>query len=166
MLSIPFTCRIYFRKHSWVFAFISFINGPLTRYVNLRVAHAPGMPGTFSPPPWISDPDMHRSTCVTHVPWCIPGSLTSAFLWSRWRGNRFRHSRRMRNPQFYASGKMMKYRIKLNNLLVDNNDTFVSYNWPCETNAWCPKWRNSQWAWDSFWWRHKGQWRHNQPTCL
>ena len=26
-------------------------NGPLTRYVKLRVAHAPGMPGTFSPPP-------------------------------------------------------------------------------------------------------------------
>ena len=25
--------------------------GPLTRYVKLRVAHAPGMPGTFSPPP-------------------------------------------------------------------------------------------------------------------
>ena len=24
---------------------------PLTRYVKLRVAHAPGMPGTFSPPP-------------------------------------------------------------------------------------------------------------------
>ena len=26
-------------------------NGPLTRYVKLRVAHAPGMPGTFFPPP-------------------------------------------------------------------------------------------------------------------
>ena len=26
-------------------------NGPLARYVKLRVAHAPGMPGTFSPPP-------------------------------------------------------------------------------------------------------------------
>ena len=24
---------------------------PLTRYVKLRVAHAPGMPGTFFPPP-------------------------------------------------------------------------------------------------------------------
>ena len=24
-------------------------NGPLTRYVKLQVAHAPGMPGTFSP---------------------------------------------------------------------------------------------------------------------
>ena len=61
---------------------------PLTRYVILRVAHTPGMPGTFSPPPRDSDPDMHHSTCVTHVLWCMPGSLASSFLWSRWRGNR------------------------------------------------------------------------------
>ena len=46
-------------------------------------AHGPGMPGTFSPPPWLSDPDMHHGTCVTHVPWCMPGSLTSGFLWIR-----------------------------------------------------------------------------------
>ena len=59
-------------------------NGPLTRYVKFRVAHAPGMPGTFSPPPRVSDPDMHHGTCVTHVPWCMLGSLTSGFLWSRW----------------------------------------------------------------------------------
>ena len=25
--------------------------GPLARYVKSRVAHAPGMPGTFTPPP-------------------------------------------------------------------------------------------------------------------
>ena len=30
-------------------------------------AHAPGMPGTFSPPPRVSDPDMHHGTYVTHV---------------------------------------------------------------------------------------------------
>ena len=80
-------------------------HGPLTRYAKFRVAHAPGMPGTFSPPPRVSDPDMHHGTCVTHVPWCMLGSLTSGFLWSRWRGKRSRHSRRMRNPQFYLSGK-------------------------------------------------------------
>ena len=68
-------------------------------------AHALGMPGTFSPPP-ISDPDMHHSTSVTHVPWCMPGSLTSGYLWSRRRGKkRSRYSRRMRNPQFCVSGK-------------------------------------------------------------
>ena len=52
-------------------------------------AHAPGMLGTFSPPPQVSDPDMHYGTCVTHVPWCMPGSLTSGFLWSRPVGKTF-----------------------------------------------------------------------------
>ena len=79
-------------------------HGPLARYVKLRVVHAPGMPGTFSPPPWISDPGMHHGTCVTHVPWCTPASLINGFLWSRWLGKRSRHSRCMRNPQFYVSG--------------------------------------------------------------
>ena len=44
-----------------------------------------GNAGTFSPPPWISDPDMNHGTCVTRVPWCMSGSLTSGFLWRRWR---------------------------------------------------------------------------------
>ena len=35
----------------------------------------------------------------------LPGSLTSGFLWSRWRRKRSRHSGCMRNPQFYVSGK-------------------------------------------------------------
>ena len=46
-------------------------HGPLARYVKLRVAHAPLMPGTFSPPPRVSVPDMHHGTCVTHVPWHV-----------------------------------------------------------------------------------------------
>ena len=52
-------------------------------------AHAPGMPETFSPPSRVSDPDMHPGTYVTHVPWCMPGSLTSGFLWSRRREKTF-----------------------------------------------------------------------------
>ena len=57
-------------------------HGPLTRYVKLQVTHAPGMPGTFPPrrrfqrKSIVSDPGMHHGTCVTHVPWCISGSLT------------------------------------------------------------------------------------------
>ena len=62
--------------------FIRCMHGPHTRYVKLGVTHALGMPGTFSPPPWVSDPDIHHGTCMTHVPWCIPGSLISCFLWS------------------------------------------------------------------------------------
>ena len=59
----------------------------------------------FSPPPRVSDSDMYHSTRVTPVSWCMPGSLTGVFLWSRWRGELSRHSRCMRNPQFCVSGK-------------------------------------------------------------
>ena len=41
--------------------------------------------------PLVSDPGMHHGTCVTHVPWCMSGSLTR-----RWRGKRSQHYRRMR----------------------------------------------------------------------
>ena len=33
--------------------------------------------GNVSPSPRVSDPDMHHGTCVTHVQWCMPGSITS-----------------------------------------------------------------------------------------
>ena len=52
-------------------------------------AHARRMPGTFSPSAQVSDPGMHHGTCVTHVPWCMPGSLTNGFLWNRRRGKTF-----------------------------------------------------------------------------
>ena len=29
------------------------------------------------PNPLVNDPGMHHGTCVTHVPWCMSGSLTS-----------------------------------------------------------------------------------------
>ena len=80
---------------------VTWLNGPLTRYAKLRVAHAPGRE-RFPRPPRVRDPDIHHGTCVTHVPWCMPGLLTNGFLWSWWRGKR---SRRMRNPQFFVSGK-------------------------------------------------------------
>ena len=50
--------------------------------------------------PLLSNPGMHRGTCVTHVPWCMSGSLTL-----QGRGKRSRHSRRVSNMQFYVSGK-------------------------------------------------------------
>ena len=48
----------------------------------------------------VSDPGMQHGTCVTHVSWCMSGSLTRAGG-----EKRSRHSRRMRNLQFYISGK-------------------------------------------------------------
>ena len=56
--------------------------------------------GNVSPAPRDSDPDMHHGTCVTHVPRCMLGSLTSGFLLSQWREKRSQHSLRMRNPQY------------------------------------------------------------------
>ena len=94
---------------------------PLIRYVYLRVVHAPGMPGTFSPPPQVSDPDMHRGKCVT------PGSLTSCFLWSRWRGKRSRHSWYMCSLQFCVSGKrpisLHRLLYRFSSIWLDNQNT-------------------------------------------
>ena len=72
-------------------------HGPVTRYVKLQGVHAPGMPGTFSPTLLGSDPDMHHGTCMKHVTWCMPWSLSCGFPWSPWRG---KHSRCMHNPHF------------------------------------------------------------------
>ena len=110
-------------------------NGPLARYVKLRVAHGPGMPGTFPPPPRVSDTDMHHGTCVTHVPWCMPGSLTSGFLWNRWRGKRSRHSRRMRNLAYLVRGPLTNL---LSNwfLLHSNKNVILTYiRWPGVTKV-------------------------------
>ena len=46
------------------------IHGPLTRYVKLRVGHAPGMLGTFSPPPTSKKTASKRSqACITTRAW-------------------------------------------------------------------------------------------------
>ena len=68
---------------------------------------------SFPPPQRFSDPDMHHCTCVTQMPWCMPGSLTSGFLWSPWPRKRSRHSRRKRNQRFCASGKRLMASTKV-----------------------------------------------------
>ena len=111
-------------------------HGPLTRYTKVWVAHAPIMLGTFSPPPRVSYSDMHHSTCVTHVQWCMPGSLTSCFLWSQWWGKRSRHSRRMRNPQFCLSGKRSMEITALSDWIgYKFTDTMRHVNWACHTGG-------------------------------
>ena len=54
--------------------------GPLTRYVNcvLRMRRDCRERFPRHQLQWktqVSDPGMHHGTCVTHVPWCMPGSL-------------------------------------------------------------------------------------------
>ena len=66
------------------------------------------MPGTFSPPPRVSYPDMHHGTCVTHVQWCMSGSLTSGFIWKSVAAKTFPVFQRMHNPKFSISGKRPK----------------------------------------------------------
>ena len=79
--------------------------GPLNRYVKLRVAHASEMLGTFSPPPISKETANERSR---HASRLVRDALAVMHAWianPRCRGKRSRHSRRMRNPQFYVSGK-------------------------------------------------------------
>ena len=84
----------------------------------------------FSRPPRVSDPGMYRGTCVTHVPWCVPGSLNSGFLCSRWREKGSRHFRRMRNPQFPVSGKrsMVRHPLALAKLALTH--LILNKIWP------------------------------------
>ena len=47
----------------------------------------------------VSDPGMHHGTCVTHVPWCMSGSLTCGD------GKTFPAFLAHAHPQFCVSGK-------------------------------------------------------------
>ena len=67
----------------------------------LRVAHAPGIPGTFSPLPtsrgtasWRS---RHASRHVRHARAVMHVGIANP----RWRGKRFRYAGRKRKPKFY-----------------------------------------------------------------
>ena len=90
-------------------------NEPLTRYAKLRVVHAPGMLGTFSPPRGLAIP-----TCITE---------------------RESESRCMRNQQLYVSGNRLMcitivtqldlidkpYLIKKKRILLINQ--LINWNW-------------------------------------
>ena len=79
-----------------------FNHGPLPRYEKLRVAHAPGMPGTLSPAPNSTETASYRSW---HASWHVRDARAVMHVgianpW--WWGKR---SRQMRNPQFCVFGK-------------------------------------------------------------
>ena len=95
--------------------------------LKMWVAHAPGMLGTFSLPRRVTNPDTHHGMCVTHVPWCMPGSLTSSFLWSWWRGKHSRHSWRMHNQQLCVSGKRTMAQV---------DSTHIVYYCSCCNSEW------------------------------
>ena len=95
---------------------------------------------TFSALPRVSNPDVHHGKCVTHVPWCLPGSLTSSSLWCRWRGKRSRHSRCMRTAQFYVSGKR-PIAVVLRLVSCIYNQETIDINTICNHTQ-CSNWNN------------------------
>ena len=86
-------------------SFGKWCHGPLTRYVKLRTAHAPRMPGTFSPPLTSKETSSlrprHAWRHVRHVRAVMHAGIANP----RWREKRSRHSRCTRNLLFYISGK-------------------------------------------------------------
>ena len=95
----------YLNACFWRVGWCLYTMGLLPDTQKMRVAHTLELPGTVSPPPRVSVPDMHPGTCVTHMPWCMPRLWINGFFWSRWREKRSWHSRRMRIPQFCVFGK-------------------------------------------------------------
>ena len=63
----------------------------------------------FQRKPLVSDPGMHHGTYMTHVPWCMPGSLACSD------GETFPAFPAHAHPQFCVSGKrpMMKHGLYL-----------------------------------------------------
>ena len=62
-------------------------HGPLTRYIKLRVAHAPGMPGTFSLSPTSKETDSYRSRNASRHMRDTRAVMHVGIANLRWRGN-------------------------------------------------------------------------------
>ena len=95
--------------------------GPLARYVKLRVAHAPGMPGTFSPPPTSNETAIKRSRHASRHVRDARAVMHVGIANMRWWGKRSRHSRGMRNTQFCVSDKRPIGVAELGHQLMDYN---------------------------------------------
>ena len=100
--------------HVLIFCY-HYLHGPLARYVKFRVAYAGNTGNVF--PASAGKQSRHASrTCVTHVPWYTPGSLTSGFLWNRWRGKRSRLEKGSRkyltHPQIFSDGENINKETK------------------------------------------------------
>ena len=63
-------------------------HGPLARYVKLRVAHAPRMPGTFSPPPTSKETASQRSRHASRHVRDARVVMHVGIANPRWRGKR------------------------------------------------------------------------------
>ena len=97
-------------------------------------------------------PDDIKKWAVMHVSRWIPRWLSRGFFWSRWRGNRSRHSRVMHNPQFFLvrGPWLMRYR----EILQQEGywlDLLVVYWWVLcfgrdvrYGRTWCQRWSGTR----------------------
>ena len=104
IVSTDRTKLIYIVKSSPNMTFYA-VHGPLTRYVKVRIAHAPGMQGTFSPPSTLKESASKQSRQASRHVRHARAVMYVGIANPQWRGKRSRHSQRMRRPQLYVSGK-------------------------------------------------------------
>ena len=105
--------------------------GPLTRYVKLQVAHAPGMPGPFSAPPASKETASYRSWHASrHVP-DARAMMRVGIANPRWRGGNIpgiHGACATRNIAYLARGPLLKIYITLSPAPTDSiagtNDGF------------------------------------------
>ena len=100
--------------------------GPLTRYVKLRVAHAPGMPRTFLPTPNSKETASWRSRHASRHVRDARAVMHVGIANPRWLGKRSRHSRRMRNPQYIFGNRPMAW-PGLNVLIKQRSSLYPLY---------------------------------------
>ena len=82
----------------------SLFHGPLTRYLKSKIAHTGNAGVTFSSPPPLKETASQRSR---HEPRHVRDAhavMNVGIANPRWAGKRSRHSRRMRNSEFWVSG--------------------------------------------------------------
>ena len=129
-------------------------NGLLTRYVKLRIAHAPVMSGRFSLSltstettsyrPWHASQYVHHTPAVMHVRIAIP----------QWQRKCSWHSRHIRNPQFYVSSKRPILRIWLHETFTYKKTAWISivpmciFSWVKLSIAVCYL---IEWFWYCYW---------------
>ena len=80
-------------------------HGSLTSYVKLRVAHAPGIPGNVFPATDSVKTASHRPRYASRHVRDERAMMHIGIANSRKRGKYNQYSPRMRNSQFYVSGK-------------------------------------------------------------
>ena len=124
--TIPVLClQMYLHPRCWAMGQIRKIDTQNCGLRMRRECREPFPRHQLQRKPLVSD----HGTCVTHVPWCMSGSVTR-----RWRGKRSRHSRRMRNMQF-----LYLARVPSGSTVVTLSlDTFLP-NSLCNITAW---WRH------------------------